>query len=245
MKKLILTMAAGLSMTLSLNADIIWTNPILGTNPGGSNPYTTGQSSDSNITVSGIGHGSGVDSTLAVTPLVDNLYAATGWANNGTQANALATAEYFTFTLTPDAGYEINFENLEFQVQGDRYNALILPNAVAPPRSFAVYSSVGGFTLGNEIYTFTQPGTGAYGPVFHDVPLTDPAFQNVTGPIEFRVYGWGAGTSNAFNYQLFSINNFSFNGEVVAVPEPTSATLLLGGTGLMLWMARRRRARLS
>ena len=41
-------------------AQSIFTNPITGTQPSTANPYTTGQTVNSGITVSGIGRGSGV-----------------------------------------------------------------------------------------------------------------------------------------------------------------------------------------
>ena len=34
----------------------IWTNPITGTNPATANPYTTGQTVNSNLTATGIGY---------------------------------------------------------------------------------------------------------------------------------------------------------------------------------------------
>jgi len=43
----------------------IFTNPITGTNPNTSNPYTTGQIVDPNLTVSGIGRGTGINGNNA------------------------------------------------------------------------------------------------------------------------------------------------------------------------------------
>ena len=43
----------------------IFENPITGTNPNLNNPYTAGQIVNSNITVSGIGRGSGITGTNA------------------------------------------------------------------------------------------------------------------------------------------------------------------------------------
>ncbi|WP_396155685.1 hypothetical protein, partial [Flavobacterium macrobrachii] len=40
----------------------IFTNPITGTNPNTANPYTTNQVVDADMTVSGIGRGSGINS---------------------------------------------------------------------------------------------------------------------------------------------------------------------------------------
>ena len=42
------------------NAQVIFENSITGSNPNTSNPYTTGQTNNANLTVSGIGRGSGI-----------------------------------------------------------------------------------------------------------------------------------------------------------------------------------------
>ena len=77
----------------------IFTNPITGTNPNTSNPYTTGQTFDANITVSGIGRGTGISGSNA-----NDRYNASGWSTGALDAN-----DYFYFTLTPNSGKKINF----------------------------------------------------------------------------------------------------------------------------------------
>lgn len=84
-----IVLVAGASQSF---AQSIFTNPITGTNPGLTNPYTTGQVVAANMTVTGIGQGAGITGTAA-----NNRYAASSW-----NTAALDTTAFFTFTLTPD-----------------------------------------------------------------------------------------------------------------------------------------------
>ncbi|TRX29108.1 T9SS sorting signal type C domain-containing protein [Flavobacterium franklandianum] len=169
------------NFTAEAPTTIIWTNPITGTNPDTANPYTTGQSFNGNITVSGIGRGSGIGANNAT-----DRYNANDW-NSGT----LNTNDYFEFTLTPNAGYEINFIN--FVYTSERNNTSIA--------NFAFRSSVSTYTA--NIGTPTFNGT--------TISLSGAAYQNRTTATTFRIYAWGADTST----RTFSINDFIFNGTVI------------------------------
>ena len=166
----------------------IFTNPITGTNPNTSNPYTIGQTPDPNIAVSGIGRGSGINGTNA-----NDRYNANGW-DTGT----LDPTAYFTFTLTPNSGYEIDFVSFVYTGQASGTGAT----------SVALRSSLDGFA--SNIGSPTIVGT--------TIDLSGAQFQGVSVPIEFRLYGWGASGSSG----TFSVNNFTFNG---TVGMPSSATL--------------------
>jgi hypothetical protein len=75
----------------------IFTNPITGTNPNTSNPYTSGQTVASGITVSGIGRGSGISGVDA-----NNRYNANGWGSS------FNNNDYFEWVITPGC-MEIDF----------------------------------------------------------------------------------------------------------------------------------------
>ncbi len=165
----------------------IFANPITGTNPGLSNPYTNGQTFDANISVSGIGRGAGVNGTSA-----NDRYNGSSWDT----AN-LDTTAYFEFTLTPVAGYQIDFTNFIYTAQFSTTNGVT---------TAALRSSLDNYTA--NIGTATLTGT--------TISLTDTSFQNVSGPITFRLYAWGATNSGA----TFSVNSFEFNGIVEASPVP-------------------------
>ncbi|MBI3133180.1 MAG: hypothetical protein HYZ14_00750 [Bacteroidetes bacterium] len=114
----------------------IWTNPITGTDPGLSNPYTTGNVFDANISVAGISHGTGVNGNAG-----SNRYNTNGWNTGAIDLNA-----YFQFTLTPNSGCEIDFTSFVYTGQ-----------LSTGTMSFAFRSSVDGFTA--DIGTPVTAGT--------------------------------------------------------------------------------------
>lgn len=185
------------------NGQSIWTNPINNANPSTFNPFTNGQIVDANITASGIGRGSGLVAAGGA-----NSYNATDW-----HSPALQWDDYFTFTLTPNNNYKINFAS--FVYTGQIFGA--------GPSSFVFKSSLDGFNT--NVGTPTATGT--------TIDLSGASYQNITSPITFRFYGFGAGS----NTGGFGINDFTFNGTVVAIAPLLTAHLVdnptttnIGGT---------------
>jgi hypothetical protein len=191
------TQNVAVSGTVEVFSTGIFSNAITGTDPGLTSPYTAGQIVNPNITVSGIGRGTGISGAAA-----SNRYSASGWSTGG-----LLATDYFTFTLTPNAGYEIDFTNFTYTGQ---------VSTGTPTLVFR--SSLDGFT--NDIGTMTTAGT--------TISLSGAAYQNIQTAIEFRVYGYGfaaAGTT-------YSINDFTFNGTVpLASPPPPPGTSTIVTTG--------------
>ncbi len=203
---LVLLAAFSLAASHETGAAVIFTNPITGSNPNTANPFADGQTVDVNVTVSGIGRGDGINGTNT-----NDRYNATSW-----NTVALDSTAYFTFTITPNAGYAIDFENFVYTGQASGMG----------PSSFAFRSSLDGFA--GDVGSPTATGT--------TIDLSALAFQGITESIEFRLYGWGATNVGG----TFSVNDFTFNGDVYAIPEPSRALLIsLGALGLVL---RRRRA---
>lgn len=152
----------------------IFENPITGTNPSTSNPYTIGQTVNSNITVTGISRGSGINASTA-----NDRYNANSWDTSSFDSTA-----YFEFTLTPNSGYQINFVNFDYFGQ----------TSGTGPTSFVFRSSVDSFT--SNVGTPTPGGTS--------ISLTGAAYQNRTTAITFRMYAWGAsGSSGNFSINDF------------------------------------------
>ncbi|WP_396157764.1 choice-of-anchor D domain-containing protein [Flavobacterium sp.] len=114
----------------------IFNNPITGTNPNTSNPYTIGQTVAANMTASGIGRGSGILGTNT-----NDRYNSDGWSTG-----AIDLTDYFEFTMTPSPGYEINFVSFVYTGQVSSGT----PN-------FAFRSSVDGYT--SNIGTPSASGT--------------------------------------------------------------------------------------
>src|SRR5258708_5684876 len=95
----VLLLAVGILGPIFSNADVIFSNAIEGTNPNTANPYTTSQVVNGNITASGIGRGAGASGTNA-----NNRYNANSW-----NTAAIDLTAYFTFTLTPNSNFAIDF----------------------------------------------------------------------------------------------------------------------------------------
>ncbi len=154
----------------------IWDNPITGTNPNTSNPYTTGQTVNANITVSGIGRGSGITGTNA-----NDRYNATSWSTAAFDAN-----DYFEFTLTPCVGGgSINFVSFVYTGQ----------TSGTGPTNFAIRSSVDSYLA--NIGTPNAGGT--------TINLSAALYQNITSSITFRFYAWG-GTGGTCSINSFIFN---------------------------------------
>lgn len=159
-------------------AQVLWTNPITGTDPNTSNPYTTGQTLDANISVSGIGRGTGITGTSA-----NDRYNANSWNTASIDLTA-----YFEFTLTANVSCEIDFTSLVYTSQ----------SSGTGPTSFAFRSNLDGFA--SNIGTPNATGT--------TIALSSGSYQNISSPITFRFYAWGASAAGG----TFSINDFTFNG---------------------------------
>lgn len=156
---------------------VLWTNPITGTDPNTSNPYIIGQTFDANISVSGIGRGSGITGSGAL-----NRYSASSWDTPVIDLNA-----FFEFTLTPNVGCQINFTNFIYTSQ--RSNTSIA--------NFAFRSSLDGYSsnIGSPDFDGTT------------IDLTSASYQNISSTITFRFYAWGAdATGNTFSINDFSFN---------------------------------------
>ncbi|WP_442484968.1 hypothetical protein [Aeoliella sp. SH292] len=179
------TCVAALSATESLAA-IILSNPITNTNPSASNPFNAGQTVHPNVTSTGIGRGAGINANAG-----GDRYNATAW-----NLAAFDASDYFTFSITPNSGFEIDFTN--FVYVGQRSST--------GPSSFSFRSSVDGFA--SSIGSATATGT--------TISLAAAAYQNISSPIEFRFYGWGGTSASG----TFSINDFTFNGEVNSLASP-------------------------
>lgn len=174
----------------------IWTNPITGTNPGLTSPYTTGDIRDANITVSGITRGPGVTGNVA-----NNRYNANGWST-GAISN-----DYFEFTLTPNAGYRIDFASFVYTGQ----------SSGTGPTSFGLFASTNGYAT--AIGTATAGGT--------TISLSAGVFQNRTVATTFRLYAWNASGAAG----TYSINDFTFNGSVNSTCASVTLTSVLPTNG--------------
>jgi hypothetical protein len=162
----------------------IWQNNISDSNPSQDNPYTNGDQVNPNITVSGISRSGGVGANGR-----SNEYSATNWST----LPDIDTNKYFEFTLSPNLGHEINLLTFNYSGDDGRGNNI---NQVAVRSSIDNYES----DILGSLSGDSDPS----------IDLSGAAYQNITGTITFRIYGWDADDDT----QRFSIRDFSFEGTV-------------------------------
>lgn len=197
-----------LLMTFGLvSGQAICSNPITGQNPSVSNPYTTGQTVDDNCTASGIGYGPEVSGNAGV-----DKYTVTFWTPSATSTVA---GEYFEFTVSPNAGYKINYSSFSFSCQ----------KSSTGPANGVVRSSLDGFTTNILSFNFAMAVSGQM------VDLSAAAFQEITIPVTFRIYGFATPSNGGMG--TASINEYAFNGAVLSIdPQQIQAPIATAATAL-------------
>lgn len=173
----------------------------------------------------------------------DNLAFATGFTTNtgfssggnvfarvnGTTATTLADAitdhDYVTVTISPNPGFELDLSNLTVDI-GYSLDGASVPTGVGVQLSASVFSSVNGFTADKALatQTFTAANQGSTGIFYQSVniDLSGPAHQDLTAPIEFRIYLYDSVSGSSPTQPVHRIDNFTLNGEAAAA----SSTLL-------------------
>ncbi len=151
-------------------------------------------------------------------------------ATAGSRADSISANDFVSFTIDPDDGYQIEFDEFTFNYGYDAGNRETLNHSA----TFFVEVVI------NNVQT-------PVGPEFTDahnngdprdlVPqgITDPAVDLstlgvVTSAVEIRVYIYD---TSQFSSTFNRLDNFQVTGTVSAIPEPASAALLALG-GLML-----------
>jgi hypothetical protein len=135
---------------------------------------------------------------------------------NWTTSSSIDTStstEYFSFTVTPDSGWMLNLDTIQFDY--DRGNQ---DDSVRQYDVSTVRTSTG----------LVQQGTGSYTGVD---PVTDETvnlsnLQNVTESVEFRIFNFDADT--ATGSEFINHDNIGVFGSVTAVPEPSHYAAAFG-----------------
>jgi hypothetical protein len=162
----------------------IYSNPITDPNPSTANPFTTGDVLDPNLTASGVARGAGITPNAG-----QNRYNAANWS----LAQPDAT-DYFTWTLTPAAGYRIDFSSLVGTWQRSNTG----------PKTYILESSHDNFA--SQIASDAINGNASAVPYNLDLS----SLQDIEGPIEFRLLAYGGTGATG----TFSVNDFEFDGVV-------------------------------
>jgi hypothetical protein len=190
-------------------------------------PLPTGVASISNITRGG---------GISAQSMGDSINSA-GWTE-GSANDAVTAGDFYTFTITPAAGYTLTLTSIDFAEKA---------TGAQHPTNFAVRSNISGAT---NLLTGTPVKDDLN---THQVTL-GAAFQNLVGEVIFQLIGWG-GNSAGLGHQWALMNGDAgglvVNGTINAVPEPgawllggvTCGTLGLGYGGRAYWGRLIRRAK--
>jgi len=124
--------------------------------------------------------------------LGDNVFAKST-ATTDSEASAVAAGDYFSFTVTPHSGCELNFTELTF----DTFHNSTGGGSEDPGAEmmFFVRSSVDNFAA-NVGATYAQAWNTT---TSRALDLSGAAFQNITAATEFRFYIYDSGVDNAKN----------------------------------------------
>ncbi|WP_269523281.1 PEP-CTERM sorting domain-containing protein [Coraliomargarita parva] len=160
-----------------------------------------------------------------------------------TETDALASASYFEFTVTAEAGYELNLESLVLDLvmggsSGDaEYNAVAYVQADAYGNGLGETGSVVGSVAGTLLQeqNNNSPVTVVSGAM---IDLSGAEFQGL-GSITFQ---FRFSDDSLDSSQSDRLDNIVLNGVAVTVPEPASIALL-GGVLVFILVGLKRRQR--
>jgi hypothetical protein len=150
-----------------LEAQELFSNPITGTNPNNADPYTTGQTVATGLTVSGIGRGVGI-----VSKNLNDGYNARAWTTN---AN-IDVNDYYQWQLTPAQCKVLNFQQLNLVLQLHSSNS---------PSRVQLRSSIDNYSAPIKIDSFTTATS-------YNLQYDLTSFTNISQAITFRLYGYRA-----------------------------------------------------
>jgi hypothetical protein len=172
-------------------------------------------SQPSDGTASDMGRGSGVNPSSNA-----GTFSASSWSTGG-----LDVDDYFTFSLTPDPGFQLSLT--ELQLDERRSGTGI--------RDWSIRSSLDAFAA--DIGTAFSVPDNTSTRTDQSIDLTGGMFEDLTSAIEFRIFGYnaegGGGTWRLDNVDLF--------GTITPVPEVSgNVWIALGLTGFFFWNVKRR-----
>lgn len=197
---------------------------ITGANAATTNPQSAGALA-AHLSSGSLTLGSGVTASNTT-----DFFSANGF-NTTSLAAAISGGDYLSFTITPAAGYALNISSVSFN--SGVSSAVTNFNA-------SLLSSATGFNTASALHSYSFATTT---PPTQSITLSGTiALQNVSGALEFRLYGWrdSAGTST-FRLRTLSGNDLVVTGSVTAIPEPGTYAVILGAMVLASAAIRRRR----
>ncbi len=144
--------------------------------------------------------------------------------NQTTRTGAIAQDDYLTFTVDVTNGYSLDITNLTF------YTLRRPTEGAGAPDSYGIFTSQDDFTrsVGTAVEGITVASSDTSSDfVKHTVNLSSfGELQSVTDSTEIRIYLWTTGGISTPDARKFRMDEFTLEGTVEAVPEPTTLSLL-------------------
>jgi len=206
-------------------------------------------SSDTNVTITSLVNQSGVftsgsDNYNSGTDRVSIWSTATGSATN--YANAFTAGSFITFQITANAGYDVSFSSITFQVAA----------ATAGPSDRAFYlvseTNTANFSASSTVLSTDRTSAGGGLIPYQAATSTNTVPQDYTVDLS-SLGGLAAGETRYFRFYLqtpnavqgIAFDDIVVNGtvSVSAVPEPSTYALLAGCALLGFTLHKRRNPR--
>ncbi|MDA3879699.1 MAG: hypothetical protein PF436_04860 [Prolixibacteraceae bacterium] len=189
LKHVTLVIVSLLLISFSIEAQIIVENEINGENLNNYNPFFEGQYVSQYVSSPGIARGAGIEGNDAI-----NRYNARDW-----NVEDLNEDKYFSFEITPDEGFFIDFFSFEFTTQVSSTG----------PVFYALRSNLDNF----------QEDIGSLVAGENIIFLNSQIYREINQTIEFRLFAWGA----TQDVGTFSVNDFILRGYVYSneCPHPS------------------------
>ncbi|MFA6961236.1 MAG: PEP-CTERM sorting domain-containing protein [Opitutaceae bacterium] len=161
-----------------------------------------------------------------------------------TESLSVEHNDYYTFTLTPDAGTTLNLSQFTAMVGGQSLGGASSLASDAFTAYFFLRSSLDGYTsnLASIQQTVDARAAGASSTTLIPTALTadlGSEFSSVGSSVSFRIYAYVVTTTTSFD-QVVRMDDFTVLGAVSAIPEPANLGLVLGGLALVGLALRRR-----
>jgi len=160
-------------------------------------------------------------------------------------ASANSAGTYWSFTLTPAAGYQVEVDSLVVPAttenESNTHGLFIWQNNA--PCTINLASSLDSY--GSSLSSTTPTNSGGGGAGYWTLNLNTPFIT--TSAVTFRIaisenFGWKVvGLQNDDYYEpALRKNALTVNGALTSVPEPATYAMLLGGVGMLALFRRRR-----
>jgi arylsulfatase A-like enzyme len=148
---------------------------------------------------------------------VGNEFHVAGFSTGTTQQSALDGNDYLSFTVQPVAGMAMYTDSVSFT---------LWRQSSGSAQDYALFSSIGGFFLGQQIAQTHLTTTGSTNSLALAGPFISP--QPITSPVEFRLYGWNAATALDSTHVTAASMRARFASVVGTPIDPTGSLTVQG-----------------